>query len=151
MPVFEGAKTVRIGVTGAIPPMDYMTPYGIPAGFNTAVLAEIGTRTGVNVELVQVDSVSRALALSQGYVDAVFWTRGSSEGMVRDGISSMSEEELKAYQQKKAAEHTEEENAIMSALRRSFPFEEYACRDMPEGAIVTVPYYTDLNVLVVRK
>lgn len=151
MPVFEGAKTVRIGVTGAIPPMDYMTPYGIPAGFNTAVLAEIGTRTGVNVELVQVDSVSRALALSQGYVDAVFWTRGSSEGMVRDGISSMSEEELKAYQQKKTAEHTEEENAIMSALRRSFPFEEYACRDMPEGAIVTVPYYTDLNVLVVRK
>ena len=151
MPVFEGAKTVRIGVTGAIPPMDYMTPYGIPAGFNTAVLAEIGTRTGMNIELVQVDSVSRALALSQNYVDAVFWTRGSSEGMVTDGIPSMSEEELKAYQQEKAAQHSEEENAIMSALRRSFPFEKYALRDMPEGTIATVPYYTDLNVLVVRK
>lgn len=39
----------------------------------------------------------------------------------------------------------------MSALRRSFPFEEYAYRDTPEGTIVTVPYYTDLNVLVIRK
>ena len=28
---------------------------------------------------------------------------------------------------------------------------EYAHRDRPEGTVVTVPYYTDLNVLVIRK
>ena len=60
-------------------------------------------------------------------------------------------EKIAVNKQEKAAKHSEEENAIMSALRRSFPFEEYAYRDTPEGTIVTVPYYTDLNVLVIRK
>ena len=78
LPHFDGAETVKVAVTGALPPMDYVAADGTPAGFNTAVLAEIGQRTGKNIELVVVDSMGRAAALASGAVDAVFWTRTSS-------------------------------------------------------------------------
>ena len=78
---FEG-DPIRIAVTGSLPPMDYVAADGTFAGFNTAVLAEIGKRLQKNIELVQVDSIGRALALSEGTVDVVFWTRGLSEALV---------------------------------------------------------------------
>ena len=151
MPEIEGAKTVRVAVTGALPPLDYVAADGTPAGFNTAVLAEISSRAGFNIELVQVDNVGRALALSQGNVDVVFWTRAESDGLLQDGLPSMSDEDRKAYRQEKEAKFSEEENAIMSDLRRSMPFEKYAFIDRPEGTVVTAPYYTDYNVAVVLK
>ena len=39
----------------------------------------------------------------------------------------------------------------MSALRDSLPRDVFMKRDMPEGTVITVPYYTDLNVLVTLK
>ena len=119
--------------------------------FNTAVLAEIGKRLGKNIELVQVDSVGRALALAQGNVDAVFWTRGLAEAAIEEGILSMSDEELEAYKQEKIANLTEKETATMNALHDSLPKEAYLNRDRPEGTITTALYYTDLNVLVTLK
>ena len=77
MPVIEGADTVRIAVTGDLPPMDVILEDGTPAGFNTAFLAELSRRVGVNFELVSIDSSARALTLSSGKVDALFWTRGT--------------------------------------------------------------------------
>ncbi len=74
-PAFEGAETVTVAVTGDVPPMDYVDDAGDAAGFNTAVLAEIAQRLGVNIELVQVDSGARTLALSSGRADAVFWVK----------------------------------------------------------------------------
>ena len=47
---------------------------GKPAGFNTAVLAEIGNRLLRNIELVDVDSGARATALTSKQVDVVFWS-----------------------------------------------------------------------------
>ena len=76
LPVIDGAETVRVAVTGALPPMDYVAADGTPAGFNTAVLAEISRRINRNIEMVFVDSMSgRSAALASGTVDAVFWTR----------------------------------------------------------------------------
>ena len=147
---FEG-EPIKVAITGSLPPMDYVAADGTPAGFNTAVLSEIGKRLEKNIEFVQVDSVGRSLALAQGNVDVAFWTRGLPENNFKNGIHLMSEEELETYRQGRAAEHSEEENAIMSALNHSYPFEQYAYRDWPEGAIITVPYYTDLNVLVTLK
>ena len=94
--------------------VSYVAANGTPAGFNTAVLAEIGKRLERNIELVQVDSVGRALALAQGNVDVAFWTRGASEGAVEDGLPSMSEEERNAFVQerRKNKAATEEEIAI---------------------------------------
>ena len=147
---FEG-DPIRVAVTGSLPPYDYVSADGTPAGFNTAVLSEIGKRLQINIELVQTDSVGRALALAQGRADAVFWARGLSEGDFDEGTYNMNAEERKAYSQAKAAMHTEEENKIMGILAQTISFERYAYRDRPEGTIITVPYYTDIEVLVVKK
>ncbi len=74
-PAFEGAETVTVAVTGDVPPMDYVDDAGSAAGFNTAVLAEIARRLELNIELVQVDSGARTLALSSGRADVVFWVK----------------------------------------------------------------------------
>ena len=71
--VFPGAQTIKAAVTGDLPPIDYIAPDGTPAGFNTAVLAEIGRRLHVNIELAEVDSGARTAALASGRADVVFW------------------------------------------------------------------------------
>ena len=73
MPTFDGAPTVKIAVTGDLPPLDFVSADGTPAGFNTALLAEISKRIGKNFQLIQVDGGARATALTSGKVDVVFW------------------------------------------------------------------------------
>ena len=75
LPHVDGAKTIKIGVTGDVPPMDFVASNGKAAGFNIALLTEIANRAQVNIELVQIETGSRAIALSSGKVDAVFWTK----------------------------------------------------------------------------
>lgn len=70
---FDGAETIRAAVTGDLPPIDYVDASGKPAGFNTALLAEIGRRLNVNIELVDIDAGARTIALTSGRVDVVFW------------------------------------------------------------------------------
>ena len=76
LPGIEGSETIRIAVTGDLPPMDVILADGTHAGFNTAFLAALSRRVGVNFELVSVQSSARAEALASGMVDALFWTRG---------------------------------------------------------------------------
>ncbi len=73
MPTIDGAPTVKVAVTGDLPPLDLITADGKPAGFNTAVLSEISQLIGKNFELVQVDSGARAVALTAKEVDVIFW------------------------------------------------------------------------------
>ena len=73
LPHFDDADTIRVGITGDLPPLDLVLADGTPAGFNTAVLAEISKRTHKNIELVQIDSAARAVALTSGKVDVIFW------------------------------------------------------------------------------
>ena len=73
MPKFDGAKTIKVAVTGDLPPLDFISANGKPAGFNTAVLAEIANRMLLNIELVNVDGGARAAALTSKQVDVVFW------------------------------------------------------------------------------
>ncbi|MBR0262005.1 MAG: transporter substrate-binding domain-containing protein [Selenomonadaceae bacterium] len=68
-----GADTIKVGVTGDLPMLDFVLADGTPAGFNTAVLAEISKRIEKNIELVQIESAARAAALESGLVDVVFW------------------------------------------------------------------------------
>ncbi len=70
---FDGAETLKVAITGDLPPLDFVSEDGSAAGFNTAVLAEIGKRLHRNIEVVQVDSASRSAALTSGQVDVVFW------------------------------------------------------------------------------
>ncbi|MBQ9441901.1 MAG: transporter substrate-binding domain-containing protein [Selenomonadaceae bacterium] len=69
----SGANTIKVAVTGDLPPLDFIDAEGKAAGFNTAVLAELSRRIGRNIELVQIDSGARAAALNSGRVDIVFW------------------------------------------------------------------------------
>jgi len=131
---YEG-DPIRIAVTGSLPPMDYVAADGSFAGFNTAVLAEIGRRLQKNIELVQVDSIGRALALAEGVVDVAFWTRGLSQGALDTGIRPDSPEISDLTGEKTSAEAAE----------------KYVNRDMPEGTIITQPYFSDIPVLVALK
>ncbi|MBQ3402304.1 MAG: transporter substrate-binding domain-containing protein [Synergistaceae bacterium] len=70
---FPGGMTIRAAVTGDLPPIDFIAPDGTPAGFNTAVLAEIGRRIGANIQLVNIDAGARSAALASGRADVVFW------------------------------------------------------------------------------
>ncbi len=104
---FPGAKTIRAAVTGDLPPIDFIAPDGTPAGYNTAVLAEIGRMLGVNVKLVNVEAGARSAALASGRADVVFW-----------------------YEVEKGAE-------VQS--------------DIPEGVIVSEPYYEWERFIHLRK
>ena len=67
------AQTIKVAVTGDVPPLDYIHADGKPAGFNTAFLAEISKLIGKNIEFVDIDSGARAAALTSEQVDVVFW------------------------------------------------------------------------------
>ena len=73
MPHFDSAQTIKVAVTGDLPPLDYVSAGGKPAGFNTAVLAEIGKRMLKNIELVEINAGARAAALTSKQADVVFW------------------------------------------------------------------------------
>ena len=152
MPVIEGAETIKVAVTGSLPPMDYVAADGTAAGYNTAVLAEISKRIGKNIELVVVDSVGRAAALASGTVDAVFWTRTSD---LSNALSSIPAEERKAVSEKFNAEEvskmTEQEQKAFAQIEESFDIGEYGKKDMPEGTIITVSYFNDTIVPVMTK
>ena len=87
---FPGAETVKVAVTGDFPPLDIIAADGTPIGFNTAVLAELGRRAKVNIELVSMTTGARTSALTSGRVDIVFWyqvwQRVEKQPDVPDGV-----------------------------------------------------------------
>ena len=73
LPKFDGAEMIKVGVTGDLPPLDLVLPDNSPAGFNTALLAEIAKRLGKNIEIIQIESGARAAALAAEQIDVIFW------------------------------------------------------------------------------
>ncbi|MBO4779401.1 MAG: transporter substrate-binding domain-containing protein, partial [Selenomonadaceae bacterium] len=47
-------ETIKVAVTGDLPPLDLVLADGTPAGFSTAVLAEISKRIGKNIEIINI-------------------------------------------------------------------------------------------------
>ena len=70
---FAGADTIKIGVTGDLPPLDFVSADGKAAGFNTALLSELAKRLQKNIDIIQIDSAARAAALSAKTIDISFW------------------------------------------------------------------------------
>ena len=149
--MFEG-DPIKVAVTGSLPPMDYVAADGTFAGFNTAVLAEIGKRLRKSIELVQVDCVGRALALSEGTVDVVFWTRGLSENLVTER-SSRTEEEPAAREARLQEVLKDEKEELRNELLTNDPekISKLNSRDIPADTIVTQPYFSDFPVGVSLK
>ena len=73
IPMIDGADTIKVAVTGDLPPFDMILADGTPAGYSTAVLAEVSKRINKNIELVSVDSSARATILTSKGADVVFW------------------------------------------------------------------------------
>ena len=73
LPTIDGAETIKVGVTGDLPPLDLILPDNSPAGFNTALLAEVAKRLNKNIEVIQIDSGARAAALNSDQIDVIFW------------------------------------------------------------------------------
>ena len=74
---FEGAYTIKVAVTGDLPPIDIIAADGTPTGYNTAVMAEIGKRLKKNIELLSIEAGARSSALSSGRADVIFWYRST--------------------------------------------------------------------------
>ena len=148
LPRIAGAETLRVAITGSLPPLDYVAPDGTPAGFNTAMLAEIGSRMGKNVELVQVDSIGRAAALASGAVDAVFWTRTNHYANL---FAILDKEERREWAAETFDAKTQEEKNILDLILEMIDFVPFGTGDMPDGTIISDPYYTDAVVPVLAK
>ena len=73
IPMIDSTDTIKVGITGDLPPLDLILSDNSPAGFNTALLAEVAKRINKNVEVIPIDSGARAAALSSGAIDVVFW------------------------------------------------------------------------------
>ena len=76
---FKGAKTIRVAVTGDMPPIDYIDAAGNPSGFNAAFLAELGRHLRMNMKLVNTETGARTAALVSGRVDVVLWYETSQD------------------------------------------------------------------------
>jgi len=130
IPNIDGAETIKVAVTGDLPPLDYIDENGTPAGYNTAVLAEISKRIGKNNELVSIDSGARAIALSSGSVDVVFWCRVTNpDAEMTAAVSKMVD---------------------LSAIAEDSGYKDIhdASQDVPGGTVLTDPYYHDVAVPV---
>ena len=121
LPFQPGDVPLRIAVTGDLPPLDLVKADGNAAGFNTAILAEIGKRLKCSIEVVQVASGGRAAALTSKKADVVFWTVVPVE------------------------KKTNNETVGLKGL--FMPRDA----DVPEGMSLTNPYFTDELVDVVKK
>lgn len=71
--IVQREKSYIVGVTGDLPPMDYVAADGIPAGFNVALMNAIGDVMDVSFTFTQVDASARLSALSSERIDVVFW------------------------------------------------------------------------------
>lgn len=69
----SGAETIKVAVTGDLPPFDMVLANGKPAGFSTAVLSEISKRINKNIEIFDIDSNARASILTSKGADVIFW------------------------------------------------------------------------------
>jgi polar amino acid transport system substrate-binding protein len=68
-----GSRPLRVGVTGDFPPLDYIAADGRPAGFNVALMQEIGQQLDIRFEFVAVESAARYPALASGKIDVIFF------------------------------------------------------------------------------
>lgn len=70
---FEDGDTHVVAVTGDLPPLDYVSADGNPAGFNVALLNAISEKIRCNLKIVQVEAPARLSALESKKVDMIFW------------------------------------------------------------------------------
>jgi polar amino acid transport system substrate-binding protein len=79
LPPIEGAQTILVGINGDLPPYDYISADGKPAGFNVALMDELSRVLGKNIRFVTIPSDARFSALlskNTRRMDLFFWFYG---------------------------------------------------------------------------
>ena len=145
----EGWDTIRVLVTGDMPPIDYMTPDGKPTGFNVAMLKEIGRRLQKNIELISADAGSRGLMLANDKADIAFWTRANVGAMTmeEEGLTNDDWEQIFSFD-----DADDELTAKIDALVPEFDGDTYARMDIPEGLTIGDDYYfSTVSTLLVNE
>lgn len=91
-------KTLYVGVTGTVPPLDRVDEDGVPCGFSVAFLEELGKRTGYQFETVPIAPKDSFTVLKSGKVDLLFsygtsrnTTPGKKDYLVTKGYYTMQE------------------------------------------------------------
>lgn len=94
----SGKKTLYVGVTGTVPPLDRLDEDGVPCGFSVAFLEELEKRTGYRFETIVISPKDSFTLLSSGKVDLLFaygTSRNTSPGekdyLVTKGYYTMQE------------------------------------------------------------
>lgn len=82
MSKFKGAETIKVAVTGDLPPIDFIAADGKPTGYNTAIISEIGRRLKKNIQLISVEAGGRSAALASGRADVIFWYRNTDTSKI---------------------------------------------------------------------
>lgn len=72
----EGARTVIVGVTGDLPPYDYVSTTGTPSGYNVALMGEIAKLAGFNVQFENLNFSTKFSALKSERIDLFFLHMG---------------------------------------------------------------------------
>lgn len=91
-------KTLLVGVTGTLPPLDLYDANGVPCGFSAAFLSELEGYTAYQFEFVRVTPKDAFTALSSGKIDLLFGfgtskntTPGKKEYIATKGYYTMRE------------------------------------------------------------
>lgn len=94
----SGKKTLYVGVTGTVPPLDRFDEDGTPCGFSVAFLEELGERTGYRFETVVIGAEDAFTFLKSGKVDLLFaygtsknTSPGEKDYLVTKGYYTMQE------------------------------------------------------------
>lgn len=95
---YSGKKTLYVGVTGTLPPLDRFDTEGVPCGFSVAFLEELEKRTGYHFELVPIAVTDSFTVLNSGKVDVLFGygtsrntTPGKKDYLATKGYYTMQE------------------------------------------------------------
>lgn len=94
----SGKKTLYVGVTGTVLPLDRVDENGTPCGFSVAFLRALGERTGYRFETVVIEPKDSFVLLNSGKVDLLFaygtsknTTPGEKDYLVTKGYYAMQE------------------------------------------------------------
>ena len=94
----KGRKTLYVGVTGNVPPLDRLDANGAPCGFSVAFLEALEERTEYRFEAVPITTEEAFSALNSGRVDLLFaygtsrnTTPGEKDYLMTKGYYTMQE------------------------------------------------------------
>lgn len=66
-------ETIRVGISGDLPPLDYVAADGTPRGFSITYMNKVAEQMGVNVEFISVTLDASLISLLSDKIDVFFW------------------------------------------------------------------------------